>query len=182
MREADLLLQRALDGRLGPAENAAMRCMAEANPHVAAQAQALSGLDQLLRLDAIERRTVADQVTDQSSLRAQIMDRLPATAPAEHLSLRIGDIVLSAAIIGLIVMTYGTLGLVFDRSLLLVLLACISLVAGCGLLAFAGALRGDLPFLGMLLRHRVVVGSGDVLVYRAMGFAIAVGGVWLTLH
>jgi len=182
MREADFLLQRALDGRLGPAENAAVRCMVEANPQVAAQEKALTGLDQLLRQDATVRRQVADQVADQSSLRAQIMARLPATASAEQVSLRIGDIVLGAAIIGLIVMTYGTLGLVFDRSLLLVLLACISLVAGCGLIAFAGALRGDLPFLGMLLRRRVAVGPGDVLVYRAIGFAVAVGGVWLTVH
>jgi anti-sigma factor RsiW len=178
MPDNDILLQRAVDGQLGPAENAAVRCMIAGDPQIAAREQALTGLDQLLRQAAAPRR----QLADHQRLRERIMARLPANRPIEQVQLRIGDVVLGTAVIGLLVMTYGTLGLVLDRSLLLVLLAGISLVAGCGLLAFAGALRGDLPMLGMLLRRRIAVGPGEVLVYRAIGLTIAVGGIWLTAH
>jgi anti-sigma factor RsiW len=176
MGPTDRLLQRALDGQLGPAENAGLRSMLAADPAAATAERTLADLDRLLRSEAAPRR----QAEQQTALRARIMEGLPAVAPAQQVSLRLGDVVISCALVGMIVTTYGVMDLVLDRSLLLAVLAAISLLAGCGLLACAGALLGDLRLLGRLLHRRVVVGPGEVLACRAVGFALAVGGIWLT--
>jgi hypothetical protein len=175
MDDRQRLLQRARDGALGPAENAALRAMLAADPTLAAAEERLATLDSLLRQEAAPRR---QRSTD--AVMAHIIDHLPARVPTAEMQLRLGDVIMGGLLVSLVAVTYSIIGTMFNHSAMLVALAVVSLVAGCGLLAFAGALRGDLPLLGALLRRRVAVGSGEVLVYRAVGCAIAVGGVWLS--
>ena len=175
MDERQRLLQRARDGVLGQAENAALQAMLSADSALAGHEGALTELDILLRREAAPRR----QRPAEAHI-AAVMQGISAHAPATSWHLRVGDVVMAATLISLIVVTYGIMGTMLNRSAMLVALAGVSLVAGCGLMAFAGALRGDLPLLGALLRQRMHLGNGEVLVYRAVGCAIAIGGVWLS--
>jgi anti-sigma factor RsiW len=174
MDRHDLLLQRYRDGRLGRDEAAALERMVAADPGLAARAQGLSELDGGLR------QLAARQGDDHHLLAERITAALPPGRPRAEARISLRDLVFACMTAGVVAMTYVVIATITNQVQLLVALALVSLVAGCVVMLLAGSLRrAEADVLGRLLGKRISVGPGDVLIYRAVGLSLAVGGVWL---
>lgn len=174
MDPREQLLQRYRDGRLDRDQAAALERMVSSDPALARQAAGLADLDQGLR------RLAAARPDDHHLLADRIVAALPPTLPKAEARLSLRDLLVAGTAGGVVAMTYAVIATITDRLQLLVALALVSLVAGCAIMLLAGSLRrAETGLVGRLLGRRVSVGPGDVLVYRTVGFALAVGGVWL---
>lgn len=167
------LLQRHLDGRLGRDEAAGLRHMLVARPDLASQAAALDCLDIALRAQATTQQPPA-------GLAARIATALPARPARAPFRLRLRDLIYANMAVGVVALTYAVLATITAQVQLLMALALVGLVGGTTVLILAGSLRrAEADALGRLLGRRIAIGRGDVLVYRTVGVALAVGGVWL---
>jgi hypothetical protein len=171
-----LYLQRLLDGELSAREASAMDEALLRSPERAAEHLAHTRLHQLL---LAQRSALALQ--HHQALLTAITERLPAGRPAAYSQVRPLDILVAVSVFAVIGLGYGIIGTLMHGSLVLVGLAVISVVIGCCLVLMAGMLRRiETGFLNRLLRKPISIGPADALVYRAVGIAFAVGGIWLT--
>lgn len=172
MRQYERLLQRLIDGELSRHEAAGLAQLMQGRPELAEQERKLRDLAVLMSLDARHE--------DGEALRSAILLRLPARPPRAEARVRPLDVLYAGLVIALISTTFAVLKVMTDQAMLLAVLAIISLVAGLALLLMAGWLRQtEAGMLSRLLRRPIAIGPGDVLVYRAVGLALALGGFWL---
>ncbi len=181
MHDHHRLLQRDLDGVLGPAESAAVRHLLADRPELAAQAARLHQLDVGLRVVAQPLRMRAES---DAAVHERICASLPSALPVRQLQVRIIDIVFASAVIGMFFVTYGVVGTavhtIFQQAVVLTWLIGLSLIAGLALLLAPGLLRSlESGALGRLIGRPIAIGPADVLIYRAAGLSLVVGGLWL---
>lgn len=180
MHDHHRLLQRELDGALGAAEAAGVRQLVADRPDLAQQA------DRLQRLDA-DLRGLAQplsSVTAATVLQERICASLPLSPPIAQVSFRLVDLGFAAAVAAMLFVTYGVVGTaarnLFQEAVLLTWMMGLSLIAGLAMVLVPGFLRSlESGVLGRLIGRPIAIGPTDVLVYRAAGFALVVGGLWL---
>ena len=181
MRHDDHLLQRLIDGDLSPHEAAAMDQAAHDRPELAAHLRALRALH--ADLGATARPMSAD---DHHVLHARIVQRLPATKPVVYARIRAFDLVTATIALALVITAYALCGSMVhgSGSLVVLAVACMSFVGGAMVLVMAGMLRRlEAGLFARLFGRPVAIGPADLLVYRAVGIGLAIGGLPLTrLH
>jgi anti-sigma factor RsiW len=175
MKPNDLLLQRFHDGELSQAEAAGLDRLMRERPELKAASQRLDALDALLKDHVAEVRT--GQVAE---LVDRIQQALPSTIPKRQVQISGVHVVVAAVLVsfvGLAVMVADQLTGVMRDVVPVWSLACISAICGLALLIAARPLlRIEAGLFNRLLRRRLAVGDGEVLVCRALGVALIVGG------
>ena len=175
MHDHDRLLQRLHDGELSQAEAAGLQHLLAGRPELQATSTRLDALDALLKDHAVVAR-----VSDASALEARIRERLPATPPKREVQISAAHIVTAIVLVsfvGLAVMVANQLSEVMRDLVPVWTLAVISAACGLSLLVAARPLlRLEAGMLNRLLRRRLSVGDGEVLVCRVLGVALIVGG------
>ncbi len=174
MNRDSQLIQRLVDGLLAPHEaDAVERSLTDRG--ALADLQAARGLHQLLSMQA--HPLSADE---HHALMARMIEHLPRALPQSYAKFRPVDLVLACAAICLISVSFGAVGSFMHGSVVLVTIACISVVSGCALVVLAGMLRrAEAGLMRHVLRRPVTVGPSDLLVYRAVGIGMALGGMYL---
>ena len=185
MHSEDRLQQRELDGVLPRDQVAALAALTSERPSLAQQSFAMHTLDADLRTLAAVVSTPSRRAEHDVALRGLIMERVANRTPATHLRVRPLDVIyaVSAAVLALV--TYGFAGAavrtLFEQAVVMTWAIGISLTLGMLLLIVPAFLRrAESGMLGSILRRPVAIGPADVLVYRAVGVALVVGGIWLT--
>jgi len=181
MNPESRLQQRELDGVLPRDQVAALAVLTAEQPNLAAQATALLGLDADLRHLAAPLR----QLNHDLHVRATIMQRVANRVPVPHLRLRPLDLVYAAAVAVLAIATYGLAGAavrtLFEQAVVMTWVIGLSLMLGLLLMIAPGFLRqAESGFLAALMRRPVAIGPADVVIYRAVGVVLVIGGIWLT--
>ena len=179
MHDRDRLLQRELDGALGPAEASAVRRLTQDEPALARTAKDLHALDADLQALAAPLRMAG---TD--ALQGRVLAGLPSAPPARQVRVRPADVMFTVIIAVLVVTTYGILGTavssLIQEAVVLTWLMGLSLAAGLALLVAPGFLRAmESGLMGRLLGRPVAIGPADALIYRGAGAALVVGALWL---
>ncbi len=170
------IVQRSVDGELGAAENAALTHLLTSDQDARDTAQRMEGLDRLLRADAA--RLARDEAAD-DLLVAKICNHLPAGSPQRQQQIRIYDVAFAGIALTAVVLFYGLVGSMRDL-LPLTSLAIISLAAGVLLVGLASPLRkAETSVFSRIMRKRMNIGDGDLMVYRVTGIAIVIGAIWL---
>ena len=185
MRSEDRLQQRALDGVLPRDESAALAALMSERPTLAQQSSALLALDTDLRALSSSTLASARQANHDVALRAAIMEGVANRIPATQVRVRPLDLIYAASAAVLALATYGVAGAtvrtLFEQAVVMTWAMGISLTLGMLLLLIPGVLRrAESGLLGSILRRPVAIGPADVLIYRAVGMALVVGGIWLT--
>ncbi len=176
MDSRERIVQRSVDGELGAAENAALQHLLASDQDARDTAQRMEGLDRLLRADAA--RLTRDEAADDMRV-ARICAKLPAGAPQRQQQLRLLDLIFAGIALTAVTLFYGLVGTMRDL-LPLTSLAVISLIAGVLLISLASPLRRvETSFFSNLMKKRLNIGDGDLLVYRVTGIAIVIGAIWL---
>ncbi len=173
MTPAERLLQQTLDGYADPARSAAAEHL---NP---AQLEALRRLDAALKSRADQPLRVARDVVV-----ARIVAALPTTAPAAQVRVRPVDALVAVLAATILVMVYGMVATVSQtilaQTLWLAWAVGLSLVVGLALLVVPGLLRSwESGLFHRLLGRPIAIGPADVLIYRAVGAGLVLGGIWL---
>lgn len=175
MHDHDRLLQRLHDGELSQAEAAGLQHLVAGRPDLQAASTRLDALDGLLKDHAVAART-----SDASALEARIRERLPSTPPKREVQISAAHLVTAVVLVsfvGLAVMVADQLSEVMRDVVPVWSLAIISAACGLSLLIAARPLlRLEAGMLNRLLRRRLSVGDGEVLVCRVLGVALIVGG------
>jgi hypothetical protein len=177
MSDRDLLLQRLIDGRLSPAEAAALERTAQDDAAFAERYRLLQTLHQDLAaaaspLDGDAHHRLLDR----------IVQHLPAAKPQVYARVSPFDLVLAVSVLGCVAVAIGAVGSLVRGGVALLAAACISVTVGMLMLALAGMLRRvEAGVLRRLIGRPVTVGPADVLVYRAVGVGLALGGLYLLL-
>ena len=176
MHDHDRLLQRLHDGELSQAEAAGLQQLLAGRPDLQATSTRLDALDSVFKDHAAE----LSQASDVSVLEARIRERLPATPPAREVQISAAHLVTAVVLVsfvGLAVMVADQLTEVMRDAVPVWSLAIISAACGLSLLIAARPLlRLEAGMLNRLLRRRLSVGDGEVLVCRVLGVALIVGG------
>lgn len=185
MRPEDCLQQRELDGVLPRDQAAALVALTCDRPAFAKQLAALQDLDADLRRLATSVSASGRQAHHDVVLRVAIMERVSNRVPATQVRVRPLDLIYAASAAVLALATYGLAGAavrtLFEQAVVMTWAIGISLSLGLLLLIAPGFLRrAESGVLGTILRRPVAIGPADVLVYRAVGVALVVGGIWLT--
>lgn len=185
MRSEDRLQQRELDGVLPRDQVAALAVLTRDRPSLAQQSIAMQTLDADLRSLAAVVSAPSRRAEHNVTLRGLIMERVAHRTPATHLRVRPLDVIYAASAAMLALTTYGLAGAavrtLFEQAVVMTWAIGISLTLGMLLLIVPGFLRrAESGMLGSILRSPVAIGPADVLVYRAVGVALVVGGIWLT--
>ena len=185
MRSEDRLQQRALDGVLPRDESAALAALTSERPAFAQHSSALHALDMDLRALSQSVSASARQANHDVVLRASIMERVANRVPATQVRVRPLDLIYAASAAMLALATYGVAGAavrtLFEQAVVMTWAIGISLTLGMLLLIIPGVLRrAESGLLGTILRRPVAIGPADVLIYRAVGVALVLGGIWLT--
>lgn len=168
------MIQRLVDGVLAPHEaDAVERLLADRG----AIAELDAARDLHLLLSSQARPLSADE---HHALLGRMIEHLPRARPQSYTSFRPMDLVLACSAISLVAVSFGAVGSFMHGSVALVTIACISVVSGCALVVMAGMLRrAEAGLLRHVLRRPITVGPSDLLVYRAVGIGIALGGIYL---
>jgi anti-sigma factor RsiW len=175
MHREDRLLQRLIDGALSPHEAAALERTVQERPDLASRLQALRALHG--DLAAVAQPISADQHHD---LHVRILAHLPTTRPKVYARIRPIDLVTAAAVLAVVVMGYVLGGSMAHGGLVSLAAACLSFVGGLLVLIMAGMLRRlEAGIRARLLGPPVNVGPADLLVTRAVGIGLAIGGILL---
>ena len=179
MRHEDQLIQRRIDGDLSPQEAAAMERAAQDRPDIALRLHALRALH--ADIGALAKPLSADS---HHALHARILHKVPAGRPKVYARIRPIDLVTAGVALGLIVLSYALCGSMVRGSLSVLLIACISFVGGLLVLILASMLRRlEAGLISRLIGRPIAIGPADLLVYRAVGVGLAIGGLLLTrLH
>ncbi len=91
------------------------------------------------------------------------------------------ELVYAILLVVLVGFGFGLVGNLSSNPLLHFVVAVGSLIAGIALFALAGLIRRmEAGLLGHFLHRPIVVGPADLLVYRAIGIGLVIGGVWLS--
>ncbi len=179
MNEHDHLLQRLHDGELSQAEAAGLQRLLTGRPDLQAVSTRLDALDALIKDHAAVYRA-SPGTTDASVLAARILERLPSTPPKREVQISAAHIVMAVVLVsfvGLAVMVADQLTQAMRDVVPVWSLAVVSAACGLSLLIAARPLlRLEAGMLNRLLRHRMSVGDGEVLVCRVLGVALIVGG------
>ncbi len=177
MHDHDRLLQRLHDGELSQAEAAGLQHLLAGRPDLQAASTRLDALDGLLKDHA---HAVAARTSDVSALEARIRERLPSKPPKREVQISAAHLVTAVVLVsfvGLAVMVADQLSEVMRDVVPVWSLAIISAACGLSLLIAARPLlRLEAGMLNRLLRRRLSVGDGEVLVCRVLGVALIVGG------
>ncbi len=175
MHDHDLLLQRLHDGELSQAEAAGLQRLMGERPELQATSRRYDALDALLKDHAVEVR-----LQDVAVLEARIREHLPTTAPKREVQvsgLHLVTAVVLVSFVGLAVMVANELSEVMRDVVPVWSLAAISAACGLSLLIAARPLlRLEAGMVNRLLRRRLSVGDGEVMVCRVLGVALIVGG------
>jgi anti-sigma factor RsiW len=172
----DRLVQRYVDGELSAGQNAAVAELVRSRPETAKTLAQLEYVHEQLTAHAGERF-----VSDTHEVMSALLARLPTTPPVRQGQLRLLDVSLAAVMITVIVLRCFGLAGSFRDLVPLTILAFASMLAGGLLILMAGPLRATHSgMMKRLLYRRVNVGTGGVAVYRVVGIAIFIGGIWLT--
>ena len=175
MHEHDLLLQRFHDGELSQGEAVGLRRLLSDRPELQATSLRLDALHALLQDHTAEVRGA-----DIAVLEARIRRALPLTPPKREVQVSVVHIITAvvlASFVGLAVMVADQLSDVVREIVPVWSLAVIS--ATCGLVMLLAArplVRLEAGMLNRLLRRRLSVGDGEVLVCRVLGVALMIGG------
>jgi anti-sigma factor RsiW len=175
MHDHDRLLQRLHDGELSQAEAAGLDHLLAGRPDLKAASHRLDSLDALLKDHAVTARS-----RDVSLLEARIRERLPVTPPKRAVQISGAHLVTAAVLVSFValaVMVANQLSEVMRDIVPVWSLAMISGACGLSLLIAARPLLHlEAGMLNRLLRRRMAVGDGEVLVCRVLGVALIVGG------
>jgi hypothetical protein len=175
MQDKDFHLQRLLDGALAAPEAAGVQSQIDSDPVLRGRFEVLQALDGDL---AASVRPLNN--TQHQALLNRITDALPRHAPAVYASIRPSDIVLAASVLAMISICFATAGSIMHGSTTLVALACVGVAAGTFILILAAMLRrAERGLLRSLLGKSVALGPADLLIYRAIGIGLALGGLYL---
>ncbi len=178
MDSSSRLLQRFADGAASTAEAQLVSHLVQHDADTRQRLAVISSLDNALRHAYRPHQGARDHHDQVLQL---IRNRLPTTIPKSSISLTLVDLVYGIMLVSLMGVGYGLLGSLSAQPVLLLTIAIFSLIGGLALTVLAGAVRRlESSVLGSLLHRRVTVGSTDVLVYRAIGIGMAMGGLWLT--
>jgi anti-sigma factor RsiW len=167
------LLQRYHDGEATRAQAVGAERLLADQPALRAQAQRLDALDQIMHEHAQISR--AGHSTPSGLVQAA-MQRLPNRVPRRQVRLSVGQMtVATLALAGIII---GSLLTERLRSVMPAdAVALISVLAGVALvLAARPLLQIEASLFSRLMRRRLAVGDGDVLVCRVLGIALLIGG------
>ena len=175
MHDHDRLLQRFHDGELSQAEAAGLQRLMAERPPLQAASRRCDALDALLKDHAADAR-----VSDVALLESRIREHLPSTPPRREVQvsgLHLVTAVVLVSFVGLAVMVANQLSEIMRDVVPVWSLACISAACGLSLLVAARPLlRLEAGMVNRLLRRRMAVGDGEVLVCRVLGVALIVGG------
>lgn len=175
MHDHDRLLQRLHDGELSQAEAAGLQHLLSGRPDLQATSAKFDALDGLLKDHAAVARAA-----DVSALEARIRAALPLTPPKREMQISAAHLVTAAVLVSFValaVMVADQLSEVMRDVVPVWTLAVVSAACGLSLLIAARPLlRLESSMLGRLLRRRMAVGDGEVLVCRVLGVALIVGG------
>jgi anti-sigma factor RsiW len=174
MHHHDRLLQRLHDGELSQAEAAGLQHLMSGRPDLQAASTRLDALDGLLKDHAAAR------AEDIAALEARIRAALPLTPPRREVQISAAHLVTAAVLVSFValaVMVADQLSEVMRDVVPVWSLAVVSAACGLSLLIAARPLlRLESSMLGRLLRRRMAVGDGEVLVCRVLGVALIIGG------
>ncbi|MBA3699514.1 MAG: hypothetical protein H0W78_11760 [Planctomycetes bacterium] len=180
MHDHDRLLQRLHDGELSHAEAAGLEHLLAGRPDLQAASSRFDALDGLLKDHAAAISRVSSRVSDVSALEARIRQHLPATPPKRQVQISAAHLVTAVVLVSFValaVMVANQLSEVMRDVVPVWSLAVISAACGLSLLIAARPLlRLEMGMLNRLLRRRLSVGDGEVLVCRVLGVALIVGG------
>ncbi len=181
MRFEDSLQQRALDRVLPRDQAAALAEMVASRPAMAQQAMALQALDADLRQVAGHQPASVRQI----AVREAIMARVAARVPTTQIRVRPLDVIYAATAAVLVFAAYGLTGAtvhtLFEQAVVMTWAIGLSLALGLLLLIIPSFLRqAESSLLSSLMRRPITIGAADILIYRAVGLALVVGGIWLT--
>jgi anti-sigma factor RsiW len=175
MHDHDRLLQRLHDGELSRAEAAGLQHLLAGRPDLQAASSRFDALDGLLKDHAAVSR-----VSDVSALEARIRQALPTTPPKREVQISAAHLVTAVVLVSFValaVMVANQLSEVMRDVVPVWSLAVISAACGLSLLIAARPLlRLEMGMINRLLRRRLSVGDGEVLVCRVLGVALIVGG------
>lgn len=175
MHDHDRLLQRLHDGELSQAEAAGLQHLLAGRPDLQASSLRLDALDGLMKDHAAEARSA-----DVSALEARIRAALPLTPPKREVQISAAHLVTAAVLVSFVAlaaMVADQLSEVMRDVVPVWSLAVVSAACGLSLLIAARPLlRLESSMLARVLRRRMAVGDGEVLVCRVLGVALIVGG------
>lgn len=176
MQIHDQTLQRYLDGELSSAEAQAVRTMLENKPELRQQFSREQAFDELLFNSANYRDD-----NEQHEQIASIMEALPAQAPQRKPSFSLAQMIFAALIVVSIGLSYGYAGNSNLESIVPISLITItSIVIGFLLVFMARPIRRiEASLAARFLSWRLNVGQADVVMHRAAGIAIILGGAYL---
>ena len=171
---ADLrLLQRYQDGEATRAEAVGAERLLATSSEVQAQAKRREALDQMLLQHAQDIRHAN---RSPSGLVQAAMQLLPQRPPKRQVRLSVGHLLVGCVALGAIIMG-SALPEHLRESLLTNLVALVCGIAGIALVLAARPLvQLEASVFSRLMRRRLAVGDGDVLVCRVLGLALLIGG------
>ena len=179
MHDHERLLQRLHDGELSPAEAAGLQRLMGGRADLQATSRRFDALDALLKDHAADALSSA-RMQDVAALEARIREHLPTTAPKREVQvsgLHLVAAIVLVSFVGLAVMVANQLSEVMRDVVPVWSLAAISAACGLSLLIAARPLlRLEAGMVNRLLRRRMSVGDGEVMVCRVLGVALIVGG------
>ncbi len=180
MASVDLLQQRDLDGVLPPDQAAALAALTAGRPELARQAEQLHEVDADLRRVSLSLWTNDHHL----ALRSAIMAKVAERTPTAQVRVRPLDLVYAMAAAVLVLATYGLAGAtvhtLFAQAVVMTWAVGLSLLLGLIMLLIPGLLRqAESSVLGAMMSRPVAIGPVDALVYRAVGLALVIGGIWL---
>ena len=171
-----LFLQRFHDGELPRAEAATVEHLLAGRDDLRQESQRMDALDQAMRAQA----EVTTSVADPAAQAAAIMTRLPARTPRAQVQVSMSHVVIAAvlvAFVGLAVAVADSMAAVMRDVVPVWALATVSGICGLALLVAARPLLHiEAGIIAKLMRRRLSVGDGEVLVCRVLGVALIVGG------
>ncbi len=185
MRQEDRLIQRLRDGELGAAEAAGLERLLCDDPALRADAERLERLDDLLRARALDQRAGAQAAAGSgrgdAALVAAVMARVPAAPPRRQLQLSFGHIAVMA-IAGIVIAAGWCLRDPMRDMLPVGTIAAVGALFGLALFVAAKPLMAiEASLIARMVRKRIPVGDGDVLVCRVLGVALVIGAVHIVM-
>ncbi len=185
MRQEDRLIQRLRDGELGAAEAAGLERLVRDDPVLRIRAERLEQLDDLLRARTLYQRASAQAASGgrrgDAGLVAAVMARVPAAPPRRQIHLSIGHVAV-VAIAGIVIAAGWCLRDPMRDLLPVGTIAAVGALLGLALFVAAKPLLAiEASLVARMLRKRIPVGDGDVLVCRVLGVALVIGAVHIVM-
>jgi hypothetical protein len=176
MTPNERLLQRFHDGELTQAEAAGVKHLLAQQPGLQRASVQLETLDGLFKTHASQL-----QLSDPAALAERIRYHLPSAIPKRQVQVSVMHVVASVVLVcfvGMGVLLADHLKWILNDVVPLWSLALLSMASGAALLVAARPLlRLEAGLVQWMLRRRLSVGDGEVLVCRTLGVALIIGGI-----